>query len=62
VYHKSTTCPAETGQALLQKEEKVNVLIIKHFPSFPRRGVIRQLADDGVVKIPFDTASLKATS
>jgi hypothetical protein len=37
VLKKSTTSPQRAvGVLLLKKEEKVNVLIIKHFPSFPR--------------------------
>ena len=41
---------------LLKKEEKVNVLIIKYFPSFPRRGVMPE-GHDGVVGIISETPS-----
>jgi len=40
VSQKSTTSPQRAGGVLfLYKEEKVKVLIIKYFPSFPMRGV-----------------------
>jgi hypothetical protein len=41
VSQKSTTSPQRAvGVLLLRKEEKIKVLIIKCFPSFPRRGVM----------------------